>query len=181
MFHAVGIARFLALITLFSTPALALIGYGITMYKPVCAFACRDNVAPLTLSCTDKSHHAGGSHGHHSTGPTTPECRAGDSSFLTTLAWCMKTKCVGAYAAEDWELEKYWREKVTGDPTVKAKWSYGEALSMVKGVPDREFDADEEGLSVLNFTAVVNQEKWDLYRTTKETFEYGEIMHSRYG
>src|SRR5690606_15495920 len=122
-----------------------------------------------------------GSHGHHSTGPTTPVCRANDLPYLTSLAWCMKTKCVGAYAADDWELEKYWQERATGDAAVKPKWSYGATLNMVKGVPDREFDAGNEEPSVLNFTAVVNQEKWDLFRTTKETFEYGETMHSRYG
>ncbi|RPA84929.1 hypothetical protein BJ508DRAFT_222506, partial [Ascobolus immersus RN42] len=172
-----------AIAALLSTPTLAsgIIGYGITMYQPVCAFACRDVWAPYPLACSSPASHDSGSHGHgHSSPSTTPECRANDTAFLTTLAWCMKSMCVGEYATEDWELEKYWQEKVTGDPELKPKWSYGRALAEVEGTPE-EIVNDGEEKPVLNGTATTDVERWVFYRKTKETFEYGENMHSTYG
>jgi hypothetical protein len=31
-----------------------LIGYGITMYKPACAFACRDSISGAILACSEE-------------------------------------------------------------------------------------------------------------------------------
>ncbi|KAG9234981.1 ferric reductase like transmembrane component-domain-containing protein [Amylocarpus encephaloides] len=154
--------------------ASALIGYGIDMYKPSCAFACRAAIASAPLSCSD----VGDSHGmsHHGSGMTSPECRASDTSFLTTLAWCIKSTCA-SYNIDTWKLEKYWREKTTGDMAVAAKWTYGEATQQVVEIPKEELGED----TTLNMTVLVPHDSWLVQKLTMEYFEGAETTHSRYG
>ncbi|KAF1812050.1 hypothetical protein P152DRAFT_449835 [Eremomyces bilateralis CBS 781.70] len=81
-------------------------------YFPGYGFEC----APLT--CTAGDHSAGHSHGP---GPTSPECRAGDLPFLTTLAYCMNSTC-DSVKEPTWERERFWAMRVTGDPAGVPKW-----------------------------------------------------------
>jgi hypothetical protein len=68
-----------------------LIGYGITLYDPTCAFACRDTISSSFLNCSseelamDDMDMSGSS--------TDPECYATDDAFLGSLAWCISTHC----------------------------------------------------------------------------------------
>lgn len=157
-------------------PSLALIGHGIEMYNPLCAFSCRAAIASAMLTCSDHDM-AGGAHsGHGGSGATTPDCRASDSPFLTTLAWCIGTTCAES-KVEAWKLEKYWREKTTGDKAVAPKWTLGQALEEVTEPPTRELGEDE----MLNFTAQVSQEAWAMHAATMEYFEWQETLHARYG
>lgn len=162
-------------ILLLSTQTHALIGYGIEMYNPNCAFACRGAIASAMLSCSDMAAMGGMTH-HGGSAMTTAECRANDTSFLTTLAWCMSSTCA-EYKVETWKLEKYWLDKTTGEPEVMPKWGYTETLGKIKEAPEAEWNEED----TLNFTALVAHETWDTQRLTMANFELAETLHSRYG
>ena len=106
---------------------------------------------------------------------TTPECRSGDSSFLTTLAWCMNERCTPFYV-EAWRLERYWSSKATGDPTVLPKWTFAQAVEAASP-PVIDFNAEE----TINGTERLPIDDWDAQRRTLEEFEHQETLHSTYG
>ncbi|KAK2747992.1 hypothetical protein FQN57_001583 [Myotisia sp. PD_48] len=153
-------------------PTFAFIGLGIEMYHPSCAFACRAAIASAPLSCSTHGE------GEHSKAQTTPDCRAGNTPFLTTLAWCMNSTCDPS-TVSTWQLEKYWREKATGGVTVLPKWSYVEAIHQVANPPSREWEGDAH--NTLNFTAIVPHHSWESQKLTLEYFEYQESAHAKYG
>ncbi|KAK0625796.1 ferric reductase like transmembrane component-domain-containing protein [Immersiella caudata] len=164
----------LGLLALLPSPAAGFIGYGITMYDPSCAFGCSDALSGYMLECSDHDHVSSG-HSHGGGGPTSPECRAGDTPWLTTLAYCIDTMCEESVPA--WKKEKYWAEQSTGSKTVAPKWTFAEALAQVREPPTREVGEEE----MLNFTAIANHESWESNKVTREFFEIAETTHSRYG
>jgi hypothetical protein len=126
------------------------------------------------LSCSERAH-ATGAHSHGQ-GATSPECYASNTPWLTTLANCINKTCTNV---AEWELEKYWTERVTGRFTgVQPKWTYQETLMQMQGEqPDRMLDEDE----MLSFTASFDEETWESTRGALQNFENGERTHSRYG
>lgn len=128
------------------------------------------------LDCSDPHAGAGGAHSHGAGGPTTPECRAEDTSYLQTLAWCINEQCA-PFNVKTSKLEWYWEKKATGSPTAIPKWTYGEALLNVT-VPPTEMVGEDE---MLNFTAKVDKESWALEKGSMEFFEWQEGLHARYG
>ncbi|KAK4174683.1 ferric reductase like transmembrane component-domain-containing protein [Triangularia setosa] len=157
-------------------PAQALIGYGITMYDPSCGFGCYDSVSGYMLECSVMDHGPVGAHSHGAGGPTSPECRASDTYFLTTLAYCMNTTCDAS--TPRWKLEKFWSEQATGSKTVASKWSYAEALAQIKEPPTDEYGEDDHHLTR---TVLLDAETVKANTLTREYFEYAEMIHSRYG
>ncbi|KAL3422965.1 ferric-chelate reductase [Phlyctema vagabunda] len=155
---------------------LAFIGLGIEMYNPSCAFACRAVVASFPLECSTHEMSSGDHMGHGGMAMTTPECRASDTPFLTTLAWCMNSTCTD-FGIEAWKLEKYWAEQSTGAIKTLPKWTYLEALMEVTEIPQQEVSED----GTLNFTAAVSRESWSAERMSMVRFEEQETLHSRYG
>lgn len=155
----------------------AFIGHGIEMYNPSCAFACRAAIASAPLSC---SGHGEGGHsssmGHGGAMTTTPECRAGDTAFLTTLAWCVNSTCA-QFNIEAWRLEKYWGEQATGAKSVVPKWTYAKAIQQVTEPPKQQLEAKE----ILNGTATVSNASWEAQKRTLEHFAEQETLHARYG
>ncbi|EJD42991.1 ferric reductase transmembrane component 4 [Auricularia subglabra TFB-10046 SS5] len=93
------------------------------------------------LSCSDMDMSHGG-HSMHGGGPTSPECRAGDSAYLTSTAWCMSTKCA-PFDLPVSKLEAFWEGYVTENPALPAKWTYIEALGNVSQPPTRELQPDD--------------------------------------
>ncbi len=86
-----------------------LVGYGIVMFDPPCAYACKDVVSPSPLNCTPHEHHsADHAHGHVS---TPPECFATDDAFLQTMAYCLSINCDGV---SPWLLEYFWSRDLVG-------------------------------------------------------------------
>ncbi|KAI9807293.1 MAG: hypothetical protein M1833_000036 [Piccolia ochrophora] len=126
------------------------------------------------LSCS--SHDTSSGHMHGDSGMTSPQCRAGDAAFLTTLAWCMSTKCA-QYQVPTSRLERFWEEQCTGDPTVAPKWDYGTALQHANQPPTRELTTDD----TLNFTALAAETTWELQYRTLTFFEEEERVHAKYG
>lgn len=164
----------LGLACLGSGPVVALVGIDTDMYNPPCAHACRGAIASNMLSCSN--HDATGGHMHGNSAMTSPQCRAGDTAFLTTLAWCMSNKCAQDRVPTS-RLENYWEEQCTGDPTVAPKWDYGTALQQVTQPPTRALSKDD----TLNFTALTSEAAWELQFSTLTTFEAQERVHARYG
>jgi hypothetical protein len=147
-------------------------GYGFSWYGPVCGYACNAALANAMLSCTEMDHSM--DHMGMSMGMTTPECRASDTSFLTTLAYCMNTTC----DIPIWKREKFWANQATGDETVPPKWTYEQALAEIKGKPTVVFNQSSE--DVLDGTQIVNQETYGIQARFMVMFDYIEMLQARY-
>jgi predicted ferric reductase len=145
------------------------------VYKPNCAFACQSLFSGAMLECTDM-HAMGEGHGGHGPSPTSPECRAGNSPYLTTLAYCINSTCTED--VEMWKLEQFWAEQSTGDPAVQPKWSYQDTLNEMQGcdLPTKELEEDE----IMEETVTFDPVAWEAFRGTMWSFENGETTHSRY-
>jgi hypothetical protein len=147
-------------------------GYGFSWYDPACAFACYNALSGAPLECTAQDHSGGHSHG---SGPTSPECRANDKPFLTTLAYCMKEHCDEA-SVSVWRRERFWNDHVTGDESVVPKWDYSEALALVQDRPIVEFNASK----VLSETAQLSDASYDIQNNFNVMFDYLEALQSKY-
>ncbi|KAF4448079.1 hypothetical protein F53441_8471 [Fusarium austroafricanum] len=113
-----------------------LLGYGLTSYDPICAEACIRSFSSLALPCSSM-------HDGHMVTP--PACRANDSAFLTSVAWCMSEKCPDQKVSK---IEGYWEEWITGSKQVPAKWSYSEALMEIDPKPPRyQLNATDKSLN----------------------------------
>ncbi|KAF1849358.1 uncharacterized protein K460DRAFT_428911 [Cucurbitaria berberidis CBS 394.84] len=159
-----------------SSTASAFVGYGIPMYQPNCAFACRDQFSSAHLECTSMNHNGGG---HHGSSATTPECYAQDTNWLTTLAYCINQTCTDI---PKFKLEAYWAERVTKNSrgnNLEPKWTYQETLFHMEGrlLPIRTLGKDE----ALNFTALYDPEAWESARGSLQAFELAETNHTKYG
>lgn len=141
-------------------PALTisgLVGYGIEPYNPPCAFACLRSLSSLTLECSETMDM--GSDGMDmSSGSviTSAQCYASDSSWLTSLAWCMHVECTG-YDVPASELESFWEAQATTDASVAAKWTYQEAFFNITTSSIPELSASAE---TLNTTSMANAETY---------------------
>lgn len=155
-------------------PVTALVGLDTDMYNPPCAHACSSAIASSVLSCS--SHGAVGGHMHGDSAMTSPLCRASNTAFITTLAWCMSTKCA-SYHIPVSELETFWEKYCTGDPAVAPKWDYGTALQHVVQPINRVLTLDE----TLNATSLVPHDSWNIQYNTLTFLEAKERLHAKYG
>ncbi|KAL9024063.1 MAG: hypothetical protein Q9196_006789, partial [Gyalolechia fulgens] len=158
-------------------PGHGLIGYGISMYKPQCAFACRDLLSTSTLSCSERaemSHGMGMAMSVES--ETSPECYATDDAFVTTLAYCISTHCQKVAA---WKLEQYWNMNVAGrqsnQPIPKA--TYQRTLATINSKPTDTLVLGEE----LNRTMAISDEDYRESYNAQSVFEEIERNHETYG
>lgn len=120
--------------------------------------------------------HAGG--GHHGSSATSPACYAQDTSWLTTLAYCINQTCTDI---PRYKLEAYWAERVTKNTRgnkLEPKWTYQETLMYMadRDPPSRELEEDE----VLEFTALFNPEALESIRGALQHFELAETTHSKF-
>lgn len=146
-------------------------GYGFSWFDPVCAQACRYPIAGALLSCTFTEP------SDDPTGPipSSPECLAGDTAFLTTLAFCMNSTCD---EVPTWRREKFWATSVTGDPAVVPKWDYSRALEEVTAPPTVEFNFMSR--DILNQTVLVSSEMIEIQSKYMALFDYLEALQPRY-
>src|SRR5512142_623439 len=112
-----------------------LTGFPANPYDPYCGMACLRSLSSLMLDC---SNHEGEMLGMMEM-MTSSECWANNEPYLTSLAWCMKTKCAEANVPV-YKLEKFWETDGTGQTSagvkvVPAKWSYAEALTHIAKPP----------------------------------------------
>ncbi len=152
-----------------------LIGYGISMYKPLCAYTCRDVLSSSTLDCSEHMHM---SHDMHMGmgASTSPECYATDDAFLSSLAYCISTHC---HNVSVWELEKYWTMNVAGkqpdQPLPKA--TYQQTLANITAAPKDTLIMSED----LNRTMIVPNEDYQSSFNAQGLFEKMERRHETYG
>ncbi|KAK5059984.1 hypothetical protein LTR84_009867 [Exophiala bonariae] len=157
---------------LLTAASAAFVGLGTTAYKPYCCTACRASLAAATLACTP--HHHGGAHSHGATTP--PDCYASDEAFLTSLAYCLNVTCTDQEQLPIWELEKWWAQKVTENPTVPPTLLYTQALGLIGVPPQGEYSA---GLT-LNTTMRPNSAALAMYRNFYPIFEENSSLLNRY-
>lgn len=164
------------LASLLTRPVLgALVGYGIYPYSPPCAFACHRSLSSLTLQCS--SDMASGSHmGGHSD-MISPQCRAGDTSWLTTLAWCMRTKCADYHISTS-NLEAFWEVQSTGDSSVAPKWGYSTTLFNIAQTPTRELTRVDDSL---NSTVLVNPAVYEAQYNALTAVQRENVVESGFG
>jgi hypothetical protein len=155
-----------------------LIGYGIPMYDPLCAFSCRAVVSGATLLCSTNEDG-----GHSMPGMTMgmgamtePDCYATDDIYLQTMAYCISTHCKDVPNSK---LEKYWEVNIVGDQSdqPKPKKSYQQALASIKDTPTETIVSGEQ----LNKTGLVSDEDYTMNWNSQMSFERAEDTHERYG
>ncbi|PVH70598.1 hypothetical protein DL98DRAFT_661067 [Cadophora sp. DSE1049] len=174
----------LFLLAQLSTGAVAVkdgvIGMGISMYKPVCAYACHDSLASLWLNCTTfstghddmagmdmkllKRMDMGG----EAEATTSMECVASNMPWLQTLAYCLKDRC-GIDGVGEKKIAKAYSTLSMSDAAV-----YSEMLPAT--APTTELEADAMWL---NETSLVNYDLYFSNRQTLQEFEYQEDTHAQ--
>ncbi|KAL8733938.1 MAG: hypothetical protein Q9181_003389 [Wetmoreana brouardii] len=159
-------------------PGHGLVGYGISMYNPQCAYACRDVLSTSMLNCSEPMDMSGGM-GMMDMGmgaETSPECYATDDAFLSTLAYCMATHCQKVAV---WKLERYWNRNVAGtqpnQPIPKA--TYQQTVANITTKPTDTLVAGED----LNKTMIVSDEDHQASYNAQSVFEEMERNHETYG
>ena len=153
-----------------------LIGYGITMYKPNCAFSCRAAISSATLECSTMMEMEGMEMDMEDMMyETSPDCYATDDAFLQTMAYCISSKCEDV---SKWELEKYWQANIPGSKAVQPvpKWTYQQALEKVTSPPNEAMASGGE----LNQTMLVNEDDWLANWNAQDSFEEAEGKHEKY-
>lgn len=153
-----------------------IIGMGITMYKPVCAYACHDALSSLYLNCTTFAE-ASGDMDHmmlkkrHEEdmimGTTSDECYANNTVWLQTLAYCMSDRCATDGVGEA-RIAKAYSTLSMSDR------AYSDMLPAER--PATELDADAKWLNV---TSLVNPDLYLSNRQAMSEFEFQEGMHNR--
>lgn len=140
---------------LLTTSAMAssgLTGLPAKSYDPVCAMACVRSLDTLKLSCS-----TGGASVGMVAFATSSGCWATNDQYLTTLAYCMRSRCA-SFSVLDSKLESFWELQATGQSnagveTVPAKWSFAEALFQVSSPPTMTLAPNAIWL---NQTSIVN-------------------------
>ena len=152
-----------------------LIGYGIQMYNPLCAYTCRDVLSTSMLNCSETMDMSA-SMGMEMGSETSPECYATDDAFLDTLAYCMSTRCRDVPV---WHLEEYWIMNVAGhlptQPLPKA--TYQQTLANMTFKPIKTLVSGED----LNHTMIVADEDYQASYNAQGVFEKMEQHHETYG
>ncbi|KAL8812217.1 MAG: hypothetical protein Q9223_001540 [Gallowayella weberi] len=157
-----------------------LIGYGISMYNPLCAYSCRAVLSSSTLNCSEHAHmHEGMVMRRMDMGSevvTSPDCYAADDAFLDTLAYCISTHCDDVPV---WDLEKYWSMNVAGtqpgQPLPKA--TYQQTLAGIATNPTDTLVAGKD----LTHAMIISDEDYQENYNAQAIFEIMEDTHERYG
>ncbi|KNC99104.1 uncharacterized protein SPPG_06049 [Spizellomyces punctatus DAOM BR117] len=186
-------------------PGYGFIGYGINMYHPTCASACRDSIkAPLNCTSADMGQ-AGHSHnmrmkrdlitlmkrmgimgdGKEAQLPSgdgwmvmkpTPACKVHNDFYLQTLAFCISQRCEGISLDH---IEKFWANDVAGralDQPAPTK-SYTEAHLAATSSTRQTLN----NKVFLNYTGIVTDDTYTPNINALTSFERVEVLHSRYG
>lgn len=154
-----------------------LVGFGIRMYEPHCAFACRDVLATRRLACSSAEEHHDKRHGgHDSPFETSADCFASDEAFLGSLAWCLHSRCEHEEAAT---LESFWHADAVGSGAHQPSPEYGyqESLGRIGKPPTQTAGHDE----VLDTVKLVPEEDWQMQYGKLRAAAQNEMQHTRHG
>ncbi|KPA37340.1 ferric-chelate reductase [Fusarium langsethiae] len=152
------------------------IGYGVTMYDPPCAYECIDTVKSWSLNCAG-DHGMDHDMGSMDMAAATPECKATNDAFLETMAWCFHIYCKdinNSTLERVWEMDIVGRNKVQPSP----KHSYQVALALAYKSPPTEV---VDSAAVLNKTSLVDEATWLSNSNADYIFERMEAVTEKYG
>lgn len=155
-------------------PGYGLIGYGIDMYQPTCAYACKDSISN-PLNCDDRDMRVVRRMGGMSMEKPSPECYATNDPYLQSLAYCISTHCANV---DMWKLERFWLMNVAGRKLRQPmpKMPYQEALESIDQVPTKVVPSDE----MLHNATLVDEETYLSNYNGNHGFEMNEGTNSRY-
>jgi hypothetical protein len=182
-------SAFVATSASLAIPALAsagrdghgLIGYGIQMYQPPCAFACQSSISN-PLDCPMDQHGMEGMEGmkvkrmSHGGEKPSPECYANSKPYLQTLAYCMDQRCPDDVHTS--ARDKFFEMSIGGrlkQPPVPM-YSYVEALMSIERPPYNSTPADDMLMEV----SLVEDEDYISNFNGNHGFELAESKHSLY-
>ena len=155
----------------------ALNGFPANPYDPYCAMSCLRSLYTLELSCSSKGDTVG-----MMTGMTSSACWAENTPYLTSLAWCMHTKCA-EYKIKDSKLEHFWETEATGQSSageigVPPKWSCSETLANIPNPPTVQLTPADKSLNDTSLVPpLVYLEQWNvLTAVQRET-----VLENTYG
>ncbi|KAH6974255.1 ferric reductase like transmembrane component-domain-containing protein [Ilyonectria sp. MPI-CAGE-AT-0026] len=118
-------AAVLGLLPVISGELLA--GYGLTRYSPPCAYACQNSV-PVMVDCPEFKDLTAKQLAKAS---PSPQCLANDTSYLTTMAWCIHERCD---SIKLWDIDEFWGTNLIegqNDDGVILRYTYQEAVQQV--------------------------------------------------
>ncbi|KAJ9606502.1 hypothetical protein H2200_009463 [Cladophialophora chaetospira] len=156
------------------------IGYGISMFRPFCCYACHDVLAMVYLNCTtfsESSHDDGMSMklvkrmDMEMDGSTSDECYASNRPFLESFAYCVQSHCDAEGLSSEKQNSCFQSMAAGGLPVP----SLEESLPQV--APTEELASDAIWL---NETMRVNEASWSSDRGTIDEFEHSEVWHVRF-
>lgn len=161
------------------------VGFGISLYQDLCCQACHDSLSALFLNCTtfmSSDDMSGMDMGMKMKkrddmamdmpmGMTSDECRASNTPWLQTMAYCIQQNCKADNYPADKQIQCFSTQALAGasEPTLQD--------SLPAEAPTVELEADAMWLNV---TSLVNR---DLYYSTHGTlgeFARSEYLHTRY-
>lgn len=146
-----------------------LIGYGISIYDPVCASACT-SVFPQTIDCKGNDDTV------HEKSPSS-QSLATCVPYLESIAWCIYMHC--GDGVEEAKLESWWRSNIPGQGPSQTvpKLTYKEALLLVKEKPTETI---RNGATLTQAVSVPESSYANEYEQ-EWVYEKVETNHSRYG
>ena len=169
-----------------------MVGYGINMYHPWCAQACKDTLGTTGLVCNDTVASTNqGDKGDMSgmdgmsmkkrmdmdgTGPSI-ECIASNGPFLQSLAYCVDTHCATESTVA--EVEEWWNGimlgREVGQPT--PAMSFSQALASLSQAPNSTLAEGE----MMDKPVLVDEAAYIGNYNGDAAFETVEEAHARYG
>ncbi|KAI8957694.1 putative rerric reductase like transmembrane component [Daldinia sp. FL1419] len=152
-----------------------LLGYGISVYNPVCAYACGNVVSLYELGCSTAMHGGTGRYSNQKF-TTSDDCYATDDNFLRSAAYCINTHCFDITLPD---LEHYWANFLIGREPGKTapKEPYSVALSHVDPPPQIVVVP----YSVLNQTTLVAEQEYSDEYDHVSSSQHVEIKQSEFG
>ncbi|KAK4234075.1 fcd1ed96-f99e-4d28-9e70-49d2afc1fed5 [Achaetomium macrosporum] len=161
-----------------------IVGFGISLYPDLCCQACHDSLSALYLSCTTFHHGGGmsgmdmrkrddmvGMEGMETMGMTSDECRANNTAWLQTMAYCIRQRCdVDRYPA-DKQAECFRNQAVGGAPLPTFRDSLPATAPTVELAEDAMW---------LNVTSLVNSQLYFATHGTLGEFAREEYLHTKY-
>lgn len=161
------------------------VGFGISLYEDLCCQACHDSLSALYLNCTtfmssDDMSGMGGMDmkkvkrddmAMDMMGMTSDECRASNTPWLQTMAYCIQQNCKADGYPADKQATCFSNQALAGasQPTLQD--------SLPATAPTVELAADAMWL---NDTSLVNHELYYSTHGTLGEFARSEYFHTRY-
>ncbi|KAG9700746.1 hypothetical protein KCU95_g2643, partial [Aureobasidium melanogenum] len=160
------------------------LGFGISMYQPLCCYSCHDALSALYLECTTFSddmdmHHSGMDMklikrmdmGDDAMATTSDACYASDRTWLETFSYCIHQKCAQDSINENEQGQCF--SKLAANALHVSTFQ----ASIPSTAPVIQLEADA---TWLNSTSLVNEHAYLSNYVTMKEFVSSEHRHTRY-